>query len=410
MRTARNVLLVVLTLVLLVVIGVVVKVVAGDVETDHRQEALAPFYTPPVPLPQELGTVIRSEPLDVSVPGADAYRLLYVSETADGTRAASGAMIFIPTAPAPEGGRPIVAWAHGTVGQGDACAPSRSANALQDTDNWLDQMMSLGWIVVATDYVGLGTPGINNYLVAQDEARDVVNSVRAARAFPGADAGTRWVVWGHSQGGHASLWTGHLAGELAPELTLLGAAAAAPAANLVPIMRAQWPTTIGWVIGPEVAVSWPASYGGMPLDGVLSDAGLDNYEKLAAQCTKAAGVEGLVRGQFGQTFFEADPSAQPQWRAVTEEQSVPPMPAGMPVYVAQGTADEVVLPGPNALLQDRWCAAGSTLTMLWMGGIGHVAAATTAGPDVVPWIADRFAGRPAGRTCVTPPPVPASVP
>ena len=84
---------------------------------------------------------------------------------------------------------------------------------------------------------------------------------------------------------------------------------------------------------------------------------------------------------------------------------MPALPADMPVFVAQGTADEVVLPGPNALLQEQWCAAGSTLTMLWMGGIGHMAAATTAGPDVVPWIADRFAGRPAGRTCDTPPPV-----
>ena len=410
MRTARNVLLVVLAIVLVVVIGVIVKVVAGNVETDERQDALAPFYLPPDPLPQELGTIIRSEPLDISVPGANAFRLLYVSETGEGVRAASGGMIFIPTAPAPEGGRPVVAWAHGTVGQGDACAPSRSANVLQDTDNWLDQMMALGWVVVSTDYAGLGTPGSNRYLVAQDEARDVVNSVRAARVFPGADAGPRWVVWGHSQGGHSSLWTGHLAGELAPELTLLGAAAAAPAANLLPIMRAQWPTTIGWVIGPQVAVSWPDAYPGTPLDGVLSEAGLDNYEQLAVQCTKASGIEGLVRRQFGQTFFEADPSAQAQWRAITEEQSVPPLPADMPAFVAQGTADEVVLPGPNALLQDQWCAAGSTLTMLWMGGIGHLAAATTAGPDVVPWIADRFAGRPAGRTCDTPPPVPASAP
>jgi pimeloyl-ACP methyl ester carboxylesterase len=400
----------VLALVLVVVIGVVVKMLVDNVEVDERQATLAPFYVPPEPLPQELGTVIRSEPLDVTVPGASAFRLLYVSETANGTRAASGAMIFIPTAPAPEGGRPVVAWAHGTVGQGDACAPSRSANVLQDTDNWLDQMMELGWIVVSSDYVGLGTPGINNYLVAQDEARDVVNSVRAARSFPGSHAGSRWVVWGHSQGGHASLWTGHLAGDLAPELTLLGAAAAAPAANLLPIMRAQWSTTIGWVIGPEVAVSWPASYPGTPIEGVLSSAGIDNYVNLAGECAKAAGLEGLVRDQFGQTFFETDPSVQAEWRAVTAEQSVPPMPADMPVYVAQGTADEVVLPGANALLQEQWCAAGSTLTMLWMGGIGHMAAATTAGPDVVPWIADRFAGRPAGRTCDTSPPVAASAP
>jgi hypothetical protein len=82
----------------------------------------------------------------------------------------------------------------------------------------------------------------------------------------------------------------------------------------------------------------------------------------------------------------------------------------MPVFVAQGTVDEVVPPGPNALLQEQWCADGALLAMLWMGGIDHMKAAVTAGPAVVPWLADRVAGRPAGRTCTTPPPVPASTP
>ena len=93
------------------------------------------------------------------MPGATALRMLYVSERPDGTPAASGGMLFIPDSPAPPEGRPVVAWAHGTLGMGDACAPSRSANPLQDTDNWLDQMMQLGWVVVATDYVGLGHAG-----------------------------------------------------------------------------------------------------------------------------------------------------------------------------------------------------------------------------------------------------------
>ena len=38
-------------------------------------------------------------------PGGKAYRILYVSERPDGTRAASGAMLFIPDAPAPAQGR-----------------------------------------------------------------------------------------------------------------------------------------------------------------------------------------------------------------------------------------------------------------------------------------------------------------
>jgi len=66
-----------------------------------------------------------------------------------------------------------------------------------------------------------------------------VNAVRAACQAPGADAGTRWAVWGHSQGGHAALWTGALAAQLAPELTLIGVAAAAPAAELLALAHLQ---------------------------------------------------------------------------------------------------------------------------------------------------------------------------
>lgn len=410
MRSVRVALVALLVIVGLVAAALGLGALVSTEETDQRQQALAPFYTPPYPLPITPGTLLRSEPLGVEVPGGAAYRILYVSQTADGVSAASGGMLFVPRSPAPAGGRPVVAWAHGTVGQADSCAPSRSSNPLQDTGTWLEQMLSLGWVVVSTDYVGLGTPGTEQYLVAQAEARDVVNAVRAARAFPGAAAGTRWVAWGHSQGGHSSLWTGHLAAELAPELELLGVAAAAPAAELLPIMAAQWRGAVGWVIGPEVSVSWPTATPRVTLDGVLSDAGAENYRRLADECVTPAAIEGIVRSDLGEQFFAVDPTTRPDWAAAARAQTVPVLPATMPAYLAQGTADTVVLPGPNALLQRRWCAAGSALTVLWMGGVSHQAAAVTAGPDAVAWMADRFAGVRAGRTCDTPIPVPASAP
>jgi pimeloyl-ACP methyl ester carboxylesterase len=381
--------------------------ISSNIERSDRQATFDPFYEPPDPLPAEPGTVIRTEPLDVDVPGGQAYRMLYVSERPDGTPAASGGMVFIPDTPAPPEGRPVVAWAHGTVGMGDACAPSRAANPLGDTDNWLDQMMSLGWVVTATDYVGLGTPGPELYLVKEAEVRDVVNSVRAARNLTDTQAGADYVVWGHSQGGHSSLWSGHLAPELAPELNLLGVAAAAPAGELADIMGAQWDTTVGWGIGPEVLISWPLADERLSAEEVATATGLRTYRQLAEDCTydKQLLLEVLALRAAGQKFFEVDPMTVPEWERFVAEQTPPPMPADMPVFLAQGMADEIVLAWPNAKLQDQWCAAGSTITALWMGGIGHLAAATTSGPSAVSWIADRFAGRPANRTCDTPPPV-----
>lgn len=399
---------------LVLVVVTVVAIAFGlfeqkQITTAAQQDALAAFYQPPSPVPSELGTVVRMEPLGVTVPGGTGFRMLYVSQRPNGEPAVSGGMLFIPSTPAPPQGRPVVAWAHGTLGMGDACTPSRSTNPLQDTDNWLGEMMNLGWVVVSTDYVGMGTPGPNLYLVAQAEARDVVNSVRAARNVPEAHAGKRFVAWGHSQGGHSSIWTGHLARTLAPELELIAVAAAAPAAELNLIIGAQWPTPVGWVIGPEVEQSWPVVYPDLPLEGVITARGLANSERLANECIVVAGIEGLARTDLGQDYFVADPVTNTAWAAVGREQTPSPLPSDMPVLIAQSTADAVVLAWPNGVLQDTWCAAGSALSMLWLGKVSHQDTAMVAGPQVVSWIADRFAGRPAGRTCDVPPPVRAPV-
>ena len=46
-------------------------------------------------------------------------------------------------------------------------------------------------------------------------------------------------MWGHSQGGHASLYTGELAASYAPDLKLVGVAAAAPATYLAELFDAD---------------------------------------------------------------------------------------------------------------------------------------------------------------------------
>ena len=89
-----------------------------------------------------------------------------------------------------------------------------------------------GIIVTATDYEGLGTPGVHPYIVGESEGRGVVDIVRAARHLSFAHAGDRFVVWGHSQGGHAALFANQIAPTWAPELHLLGTEAGAPATEL----------------------------------------------------------------------------------------------------------------------------------------------------------------------------------
>ena len=381
------------------------------VGTDLAQDRIAAFYVPPSLAGTSPGDLLNFEQLEVPVAGGTAYRILYVTTTTDDELAASSGTAFIPAVSAAEGGRPTMAWAHGTVGQGLECAPSRSADPTSQLATFLPQMLDLGWAVVATDYYGLGTPGVERYLVGEQEARDVVNSVRAVAQLPDADASGTWGVYGHSQGGHSAIWTGQLANELAPELTLVGVAAAAPAAELSRILDAQWSGLIGWVIGAEVLRSWPLEYPELPVDSILTAEAQNSYESLAEDCVKNSALEATVRQNiYGQNFFERNPLTVPEWLAAMEAQTPAPLPSDLPFFLAQGTADEVVLPEPNAYLEEKWCAAGSTLTSLWMGGVGHMTAGLDAGPSVVRWMWERFEGRPASSTCGFPAPVAVQVP
>lgn len=129
-------------------------------------------------------------------------------------------VVGVVVAPAQPGEEPlpVIAWVHGTTGSARTCAPS----VLKDPFGAgaffaLDQVIDHGWALVATDYIGLGTEGLHPYLIGQGEARSVLDAVRAAHQVEAVDLADQTIVWGHSQGGHAALWTGMLAPTYAPD-------------------------------------------------------------------------------------------------------------------------------------------------------------------------------------------------
>lgn len=385
--------------------------------TDQRQQALESFYVTPQSYPDAPGSVIRTEPLTgkYDVPGANAYRMLYTTEGPRGEKRVSSGMIFIPTSKAPKGGRKVVSWAHPTVGMGDACAPSRSATPAGMLQ-WLPGMIARGWVVTATDYAGLGTEGVEEYLIGQSEVHDVVNAVRAARAIPEAQAGTDYTVFGHSQGGHAAMWAGTLAPKYAPELNLLGVAGAAPAAPLADLVDLQWRDPVAWVIGAEVLVSFPNVYPGLDPAEVATPAALSAYQSLAEKCLLAASLESELRSAFGEQFFAINPLDNPAWGKAIKEQSAPPTAPDMPAMVIESVNDGVVLPQSIARMQKSWCDAGSDLRVTWLGPLrgtagtpdlmSHTYEASIGGATATTWFEQLFAGKdPGPRTCQLTPPL-----
>src|SRR5699024_11674662 len=101
----------------------------------------------------------------------------------------------------------------------DICAPSINGRGERDSA-YLNHWLSQGYAIVATDYAGLGTPGLMSYLNSQATADSVVDSVIAAHkadlseALPAESKGKpvlskKWAVIGQSQGGGAALNVAH---------------------------------------------------------------------------------------------------------------------------------------------------------------------------------------------------------
>src|ERR1700754_1728270 len=195
------------------------------------------FYDAPKSLlAGEPGTLVRQDIIDGAPLGATAYRVLYRSTGMKGEPIFVSGVVIVPQGDPPPEGRPIIAWAHPTSGVAPRCAPSLAIFLFQQIQG-LRSFIEHGYVVAAPDYPGLGTPETHPYLVGESEARAVLDSVRVASTMPGSGGGRRFTVWGHSQGGQAALFTGILAKTYAPELTLLGVAAAGPAAGLVTLMN-----------------------------------------------------------------------------------------------------------------------------------------------------------------------------
>jgi acetyl esterase/lipase len=347
------------------------------------------------------GRLLQARPLFGAPDGALAYKIFYQSTGLNGEPITVSGMVIIPQGPIPQGGRPIVAWAHPTTGVVERCAPSLARKRFQMIAG-LHLMLARGYVVAATDYPGLGTPEIHPYLVGDSEGRAVLDSVRAARQTPGAGVGARFAVWGHSQGGQASLFTGLLAENYAPELHLVGVAAAAPATDLETLMKADLDTTGGRNLTAMTLWSWARVFSA-PTDAVLDPSAIPVVDRLASECIESI-FDILARRQtekpLAQAFLRSDNFASIEpWISLLRENSPGPLSSSIPVFIAQGTEDKLVLPPVTRAYIDRLCRNGSNVAFDPVANAGHGFVAFKASDAAIAWIADRFQGLAAPSNC-----------
>jgi pimeloyl-ACP methyl ester carboxylesterase len=369
----------------------------------NAANAQTEFYRAPVSeVAGAPGTLVRQELIDGAPLGATTYRVLYRSTGLDNKPILVSGVVIVPPGDPPPGGRPIMAWAHPTSGVVPRCAPSLAIFLFEQIQG-LRSFVRDGYVVAATDYPGLGTPGPHPYLVGTSEARAVIDSVRVAGVLPGAGGGKKFVVWGHSQGGHAALFTGIIAKTYAPELELLGVAAAAPATDLATLMNEDIDSVGGKNITAMTLWSWQRVFDAK-MDKVVDPRAMPAIDQLAQECIE--GPFDLRRRQLTEQPLEQyflttkHPSDVEPWHTLLAENSPGALPLEIPVFLAQGTDDVIIHPKVTQDYAAKLCEAGGKVHMLSMPNIGHGRAAQASTQAMLDWTEGRFAGEPAPDDCV----------
>jgi alpha-beta hydrolase superfamily lysophospholipase len=358
-----------------------------------------PFYTTPPNPAAPHGTLLLASPLTSSPPGANAYRVIYNSEAENGAIIPVSGIVYIPTTKPPPGGRNTVAWAHPTTGVAQSCAPSLDSNPAAAIPG-LDDFIAAGDIVAATDYQGLGAPGIHPYLIGKAEGQDIIDSVLAAKTLPGADPSGTYIVWGHSQGAQAALFAGQIAHGYAPQLNLAGIAAAAPVTDLQGELNEPFGLT-SRLFNAYVDSTWSQTYH-VPITSIVYRQAIPAVQNTASKCINSlpkaiAAIH--ASNALNPVFLSHPPASTPPWPTLYAENSPGNAPPGAPLLILQGTKDPTVEPHWTETFAAKICARHQTIDYQEFKGATHLNIPTKSLPTVITWIAARFSNAPPPDTC-----------
>ncbi|MGB6040922.1 MAG: lipase family protein, partial [Gordonia sp. (in: high G+C Gram-positive bacteria)] len=350
-------------------------------------------YSGPIGAP---GTLLTKTALDPSIglsSAGSAYRVLYATTDFNDRPAVSTAAIFLPKKAAPKNGYKVIAWAHGTTGLGDGCTPSALPRSDRDTaylNHWLDQ----GYAVVGTDYVGLGTPGLMNYLSSKVQAHSIVDSVKAA-SHTGLPLSKTWAIVGQSQGASAALngarWaTAYSRGS---GLDYRGVVSTGTPANIEHIVMQAGPgfppVALPAGLNTYAAYIWAGFADARPDLKPMSILTREGRRIVAAAQTKCyAEMHSMVEGAKVRDWFSKPVSSIPGVQgALVNYMSTPYRGYDRPIFMGQGLVDTDV-PAPSALsLYAQMVANGQPVEMHVYPTKDHSGTVLASMKDSTPFLA-----------------------
>ncbi|MFT4125361.1 MAG: lipase family protein [Gordonia sp. (in: high G+C Gram-positive bacteria)] len=304
---------------------------------------------------------------------AKVYLIHYLSENERGRLIPVRGTVSIPAAKPYAGPYRFASWAHGTAGLGDDCTVTdrmgTKVNGVGRWDAWMGPWFTHGYVLVASEYAGIGGPGVHAYNDGQMQGKNIIDAVRAARAVVARHgdhaAGTAYTTAGGSQGGLSSVWAAKLADTYAPELNLVGASAqsvpvdisasfAPIAPGVPPVSVTDFVTYFSYVLA-GVKVVRPD----VDVDSYLTPLGRKVVRDAQTLCYPNQGraTRGLTIGQLVSRPFTQGPLLA----AVRSFTKAPGGRLGTRLLIQQGTLDPVAPAEPTTQWVDSTRAAGSTV-------------------------------------------------
>ena len=349
------------------------------------------------------GTILRLEK-DVDTtkyllpPTTALSRFIYQSETLKGSKVPVSAFVLWPYSPRSQpDGYPVVAWAHGTSGFDANAAPSNHRNLWQ---HFLApyQLVLQGYVVVGTDYAGLGIKNsasgeaiVHEYLTPPSQATDVIYSVRAAQtAFP--ELSKHFVAVGHSQGGGAVWGIAQIAATRSIS-GYLGGAAISPYTSIVED-QAEVAKLIAANMVPALASIFPDF---RPED-MLTPEG-ERRVKLVHETD--AGTSSAITLLSGVEILHPNWRENKHFRRYQELTSNGGKAIQRPLLIAHGKADPVLSETVvrSAVQKTADMNPSAAIVYYALANVTHVSALPASQHLWTDWIADRFAGKETEPTC-----------
>lgn len=368
----------------------------------------------PTPESSRPGTLTASASLPAAFSLPNAGRAMHITYLSTNGVTGSGlvpvtAEVILPPGKAPKGGWPIVAWAHGTVGVADHCAPS--ANPWTDRNRrYLSVWMQRGFAVVGTDYQGLGTPGVHAYLDTRVEAYSLLDGVRAALSTV-PELRNKVMIVGQSQGGGAAFASAAFAPAYAPDIDIRGTVATGvpyiTPELLRQLMTASATRQQGATFDPLMVYTLYLAQGLAGYDPAFRPE--DAFTAKALPAYQAAGdlcvyqLTDRVK-DAGLTFGNSlAPNFAKALAPALAAMAYPTMKLAQPLFIGTGELDRDVPPPLQFGLVKAACAAGTTVQAHLYKGLDHSQTVNASLPDSAAFTQAVMEGRPVTPQCTPTP-------